>query len=135
MYVSTASTFNIASLKKKVSQFIFTGIFTSLLNNIISKLEVTAALSLSLFLSLSLSLSLWLLKDYRTVWIAASHHECQNLLKGRELLFAWICKMDGAKKKKCLPAHNFMGKKNSAHFWILVLTLINYGLWKEMRWK
>lgn len=76
------------------------------------------------------SSSVWKLKDHRTVSAAAPHHECHILV-----IFV---QNEQAKRltiyKYGLPAHDFMSEKNSAHFWILVLTFINYGLRSKMTW-
>ncbi len=107
----------------KDSQFILTVIFIfiSKLNHSISKLEMTAAPSLSVAAAgpqdtLSCCITSWVSKLIELEGL-------RDFLPGFAL---WT------EQRRCLPAHNFMSKKNSAHFWILVLALINYGLWKEM---
>ena len=113
---------------EKDSQFILTVIFIfiSKLNHIISKLEMTAAFSLC---------GCW----RTTGQCGLLHHimSVKTYWRGLNYFLPGSAKWTEQRKKKrnCLPAHNFMGKKNSAHFWILVLALINYGLWKEMRVK
>lgn len=71
------------------------------------------------------SSSVWKLKEHRTVSTAALS----------------VSHLSGGRRDFCakwtiygLPAHDFMSEKNSAHFWILVLTFINYGLRSKMTW-
>lgn len=39
-----------------------------------------------------------------------------------------FCKKGKLSPWPCSPAHDFMCEENSAHFWVLVLSLIGYGL-------
>lgn len=35
---------------------------------------------------------------------------------------------EACRKRRLLPAHHFVCQENSAHFWILILSLVSYGL-------
>lgn len=123
------------SLTVEDSHFIYAVIFTvaSKQNHIVSKLKMTATLSLSL--SLCLPVVAGVPQDSLGCCITSRVSKLIERGAGREgegVTF-FICKRhnpDKKKKKKRLPAHDFVSKKNSAHLWILVLALINYGLLK-----